>query len=130
MENTDEESFDTIIKEGRINKCSRFFKVWRRRWMVLTPHFLVLFKRQQAYRDKPTEKIKLRDCSTVKSAEEETKKDFAFRIDSKDRVFFFSAQDANDKEAWIGSIGRVMVRFEVVRSKNEEDALRGFMVKC
>ncbi|CAG9331020.1 unnamed protein product [Blepharisma stoltei] len=125
METTDWESFDVIIKEGWIEKRSRFLKEWRRRWMVLTPNFLVSFKQQQAYRDKPTEKIRLRDCSTVKSAEEETKKDFAFRIDSKDRVFFFSAQDANDKEAWIGSIGRAMVRPTVMRSKSEEDALNG-----
>mmetsp|Transcript_21722 Transcript_21722/g.21479 ORF Transcript_21722/g.21479 Transcript_21722/m.21479 type:complete len:94 (-) Transcript_21722:53-334(-) len=93
--------------------------------MVLTPRYLVSFKQQQAYREKATEKIRLSDCSTVKSAEEETKKDFAFRIDTRDRVFFFSAQDANDKETWIGSIGRAMVRPTVMRSKSEEDALNG-----
>ncbi|CAG9332529.1 unnamed protein product [Blepharisma stoltei] len=125
MERQDSENFDTIIKEGWIEKRSRFLKEWRRRWMVLTPRYLVSFKQQQAYREKATEKIRLSDCSTVKSAEEETKKDFAFRIDTRDRVFFFSAQDANDKETWIGSIGRAMVRPTVMRSKSEEDALNG-----
>ncbi|CAG9331022.1 unnamed protein product [Blepharisma stoltei] len=120
MENTDEETFDVIIKEGWINKRSRFLKIWRRRWLVLTPHFLITFKRQQAYLDKPTEKIKIECCSTMKSAEEETKKVFTFRINFLDRVFFFSAQDANDKETWIESI-----RGAMMPKKTEERCFEG-----
>lgn len=125
MERGDTENFETILKEGWIDKRSRFLKEWRRRWLVLTPRYLFSFKQQQGYRDNPTERIRLQDCSTVKSAEEETKKDFSFRIDTRDRVFYFSALDPNEKEAWIGSIGRAMVRPTVMRSKSEEDALNG-----
>lgn len=93
--------------------------------MVLTPRFLFTFKSQQGYRDNPTERLRLQECATVKSAEEELKKDFTFRIDTRERVFYFAAFDVNEKEVWIGSIGKAMVRPTVMRSISEEEALNG-----
>ena len=117
------ENFELILREGWVEKRSRFVKEWRRRWMVLTPRFLFTFKNQQGYRESPTERLRLKDCGTVKSAEEELKKEFAFRIDTQDRIFFFRALDSPDKEAWIGGIGRAMVRPTVMLSPSEEEAL-------
>lgn len=119
------EFFEVIIKEGWVNKRSRFVKEWRRRWMVLTPRFLFTFKNEQGYKDSPTERLRLQECATVKSAEEELKKDFAFRIDTRDRTFYFAATELSEKEAWIGCIGRAMVRPTVMRSPSEEEALNG-----
>jgi len=100
---------DDIIKEGWLVKESRHLKDWRRRWCVLTPQYLATFKNQGEYRN-PSEAIRLRECSTVKSAEEETGKDNSFRVDTPGRVFHLIADSATEKEAWIGNIGRQMIR--------------------
>jgi PH domain len=124
MENNSE-NFEVILKEGWVDKRSRFIKEWRKRWMVLTPRFLFSFKNQQGYKTSPTERLRLQECATVKSAEEELKKDFSFRIDTRDRTFYFAANDSQEKESWIGSIGKAMVRPTVMRSQSEEEALNG-----
>lgn len=75
--------------------------------MVLTPRFLFTFKAQQRYNESPTERLRVQEFLTIKYTEE-IKKNFVFRIETKDRVFYIYALD--DKELWIGSIGRAMVR--------------------
>ena len=44
----------------------------------------------------------------------------SFRVDTPSRIFFLIADDSADKEAWIGHIGRQMVR-PTVRTENPED---------
>ncbi|CAG9331292.1 unnamed protein product [Blepharisma stoltei] len=125
MDRDNIENFEVILREGWIEKQSRFVKEWRRRWLVLTPKFLFTFKQQHAYRDKPTETLRLQACLACKSAVEETKKDFSFKVETKERIFYFSALDRNDKDGWIGAIARAMVRPEVLRTLSEENALNG-----
>merc|ERR1719210_202821 len=57
----------------------------------------------------PTEVIKLRECSTVKSADKELWMDNSFRVDAPNRVFYFVCDSLRDKQAWIDNIGRHMV---------------------
>eukprot|EP00418_Pyrodinium_bahamense_P013953 CAMPEP_0179125572 /NCGR_PEP_ID=MMETSP0796-20121207/59397_1 /TAXON_ID=73915 /ORGANISM="Pyrodinium bahamense, Strain pbaha01" /LENGTH=119 /DNA_ID=CAMNT_0020824283 /DNA_START=66 /DNA_END=425 /DNA_ORIENTATION=- len=104
---------DDVIKEGFLSKQSKHLKEWRKRWFVLTPEYLCSFKGQGDYRN-PTEFIRLRECSTVKSADEDTGKDNSFRVDTPARVFYLIADSAADKEAWIGHIGKQMVRTTVI----------------
>ncbi|CAE6917523.1 PH1 [Symbiodinium sp. CCMP2592] len=105
---------DDIIKEGFLVKQSKHMKEWRRRWFVLTPQYLCSFKSQGEYRN-PTEHIRLAECSTVKSADEDTGKENSFRVDTPARVFYLIADSSSDKESWIGHIGRQMVRPAVPR---------------
>lgn len=119
------EDFEVIIKEGWIEKRSKYVKEWRPRWLVLTPRFLCTFKKQQDYRSAPTEKINLRLCSTVKSAEDDVNRPMSFRVDTSNRTYFFTAKDTAEKEIWIGAIGKAMVRPTVMRSRSEEDMLDG-----
>jgi len=93
--------------------------------MVLTNTSLETYKSEQTSAETPTERIPLDQATTVKSAEEEIKKDFAFKVDSRSRTFYFCANDTSEKESWIGAIGRAMVKPTVLRSKSEEDALNG-----
>ncbi|CEM20935.1 unnamed protein product [Vitrella brassicaformis CCMP3155] len=106
-------SREEIVKEGWLSKQSRFLRDWRRRWFILTPHYLASFRKQGQYTN-PTEILRLRDCSTVKSADDEVHKDNAFRVDTPGRVFFLVADTTADKESWIGHIGRQMVRPSVM----------------
>ena len=119
------ENFEVIVKEGWIEKRSKYVKEWRQRWLVLTPRFLCTFKKQQDYRSAPTEKINLRLCSTVKSAEDELNRPTSFRVDTSTRTYFFTAKDTAEKETWIGAIGKAMVRPTVMRTRSEEDLMDG-----
>ena len=92
--------------------------------MILTSDTLRTFKSQGDTRN-ATEEIRLQTCSTVKSADEDTGKPHSFRVESRDRIFFFCAENQPEKENWIGSIGRAMVKPSVMRSQSEEDALNG-----
>jgi len=104
---------DDVKKEGWLVKQSKHLKEWRKRWFVLTPQYLCSFKSQGEYRN-PTEAIRLRECSTVKSADEDTGKENSFRVDTQARVFYLIADSPSEKESWIGHIGRLMVRPNVM----------------
>jgi hypothetical protein len=58
----------------------------------------------------PTESLLLRDCTTVKSADEETGRENSFKVESSERTFYLVASSAEEKESWIGVIGRQMIR--------------------
>ena len=69
-------------------KRSRYLKRWRNRWLVLTPTQLLSFKKQQGYSLKPTEKMQLDVCGTIKSADEELKRENCFRLDHNLNTFY------------------------------------------
>eukprot|EP00922_Rhytidocystis_sp_ex-Travisia-forbesii_P034151 GHVS01050744.1.p2 GENE.GHVS01050744.1~~GHVS01050744.1.p2 ORF type:complete len:130 (-),score=25.53 GHVS01050744.1:441-830(-) len=100
------------VKEGWLSKQSKYLKEWHRRWVVLTPDFICSFRDQGSLLrgSNPTEFLRLCDCSTVQSADDDVHKQHAFRVDTPDRVFYLTADSNADKEAWIGHIGRQMVR--------------------
>lgn len=60
-----------IIKEGWLQKESRFRKVWRERWCVLTPNYFFTFENEKIYVN-PTESLEIKKIKTVKT--DETKK--------------------------------------------------------
>ena len=57
----------------------------------------------------------------VKSAEEDVQKANVFRVDTADRVFMLVAASPQEKEAWIGAIGRQMISCTCKTSYCEED---------
>ena len=91
--------------------------------MVLAGGCLITFKLDD--KKKRTERITLQECHTIKSTDEELKIANSFRLDSSNRRFYFRTDDMEAKEAWIGSIGKLMVKPGVLRTKSEEDALDG-----
>jgi len=116
---TQEIATKDIVKEGWLSKQSKFLKEWRKRWFVLTPTHLYTFKLERQYKS-PTEKILLKECTTVKSAEDEIHKENSFRIDSTNAVFYIMAPTTTEKEAWIGAIGKAMVKPSLRRNSDEE----------
>eukprot|EP01057_Protomagalhaensia_wolfi_P003417 Protomagalhaensia_wolfi_Nauph_80__3416@NODE_346_length_2715_cov_412_428625_g227_i1_p3_GENE_NODE_346_length_2715_cov_412_428625_g227_i1NODE_346_length_2715_cov_412_428625_g227_i1_p3_ORF_typecomplete_len127_score18_26PH/PF00169_29/2_5e21PH_9/PF15410_6/5_1e09PH_11/PF15413_6/0_00012PH_8/PF15409_6/6_6e06PH_3/PF14593_6/1_9e05PH_13/PF16652_5/0_0004PH_15/PF17339_2/0_00091PH_6/PF15406_6/0_062_NODE_346_length_2715_cov_412_428625_g227_i114741854 len=97
-----------IVKEGWLLKQSRFLLDWRRRWIVLTKTHLCSYKQPGNY-ENPTEVLPLSHCTTVRSAEDDVQKANVFRVDTPTRVFLLVASHMNDKESWIGAIGRQLV---------------------
>ena len=54
------------IKEGFLKKESRYRKVWRERWVVLTTKFIYTFEKANKYVN-PTETIDINNVITVKT---------------------------------------------------------------
>ena len=63
------------LKEGLLKKESRYRKVWRERWVVLTTKNIFTFEKPHAYVN-PTETIDVHNIKTVKT--DETKSGFCF----------------------------------------------------
>jgi len=104
-------------KEGFLEKQSRVFKRWRKRWFVLQDSTLYSFKKERVY-DVPTEIIDLRVFSSVKSSEDYTHRAHSFDVYSTDMVFSMVAPAESDKEDWIRAIGRAIV---ISRTKNWQE---------
>lgn len=95
------------VKEGYLLKRSRILKEWKRRWMVLTRTHLYSFETQGNYRN-PTEKIPLKDVSTIKSYyKSQYDRSNIVRIESDDTFFYLSAKDHQEKWAWMTAIERM-----------------------
>eukprot|EP00316_Scyphosphaera_apsteinii_P022467 CAMPEP_0119307718 /NCGR_PEP_ID=MMETSP1333-20130426/8129_1 /TAXON_ID=418940 /ORGANISM="Scyphosphaera apsteinii, Strain RCC1455" /LENGTH=153 /DNA_ID=CAMNT_0007311315 /DNA_START=81 /DNA_END=542 /DNA_ORIENTATION=- len=108
-----------IRKEGWISKESAMLRQYRKRWMVLTPERLYSFKRERVYTD-PTEEIDLRQCGTVKSADDITNRAFSFTVQVPDRNYYLIAANDDDRNQWVAAIGRATTESRRVRSYSEE----------
>ena len=56
------------VKEGFLKKESRYRKVWKDRWVVLTTSQIYTFENQYSYKN-PTETIDVKKIKTVKTDE-------------------------------------------------------------
>ena len=59
---------DEKIKEGFLKKQSRFRKVWRERWVVLTTSFIYTFEKREVYKN-PDETIDIKKIKIIKTDE-------------------------------------------------------------
>lgn len=104
-----------IVKSGYLLKQSKYLRQWKQRWIVLTNQYICSYESQGGHMgSSPTEYLLLKDCTTVRSSEDETGKPNSFKVESADRTFFLVAPSNEDKEAWIGMVGRQMIRPSVL----------------
>ena len=66
----------------------------------------------------PTECIPINNCCTVKSADDELNIKHTFKVLVQDRTFYFLGSDNTDKEAWIGALGKAMIKSSVMIDEN------------
>lgn len=100
-------------------KESATLRQYRRRWLVLTPDRLYTFKKEGQYVD-ATEEVDLRQCGTVKSADDLTNKPFSFTVQVPERNFFLVASSDAERNEWVAAIGRATTESRRVRSYSEE----------
>ena len=109
-----------IRKQGWVWKESAVVRQYRKRWMVLTPERLYSFKTERGYSQAPTETIDLKQCGTVKSADDITNRQYSFTVQVPERNFFLMAASDAERNEWVAAIGRATTENRRVRSYSEE----------
>eukprot|EP00351_Strombidinopsis_sp_SopsisLIS2011_P003519 CAMPEP_0116879834 /NCGR_PEP_ID=MMETSP0463-20121206/11676_1 /TAXON_ID=181622 /ORGANISM="Strombidinopsis sp, Strain SopsisLIS2011" /LENGTH=66 /DNA_ID=CAMNT_0004529635 /DNA_START=267 /DNA_END=467 /DNA_ORIENTATION=+ len=61
-------------------------------------------------------------CCTVKSTDDEMNKANSFKLEVKGRTFYMQAENYNEKEGWIGALGKAMIKKSVLMDDMDEDA--------
>merc|ERR1719384_1279869 len=93
--------------EGWLTKQSVWLKDWRRRYFILKGSRLFFSKSEY---QAPHGMIDLSQCTTVKSADLKSKKRNSFEISPPDTTFLLYADTEKEKDDWIGSVGKSIVR--------------------
>mmetsp|Transcript_9636 Transcript_9636/g.16937 ORF Transcript_9636/g.16937 Transcript_9636/m.16937 type:complete len:118 (-) Transcript_9636:42-395(-) len=93
---------------GYLTKRSKWLKEWRKRYCVLKDNRLYFCKTPDS---PPHGEVDLKDCLTVKSAEDRTNKRFCFEVATPQEVVFLYAENEKQKDDWIGAIGKAIVRY-------------------
>ncbi|KAH9574938.1 hypothetical protein CY35_01G085900 [Sphagnum magellanicum] len=103
-------------------KQGEYFKTWRRRWFVLKQGRIFWFKDNYlSPSSKPRGVILVGNCLTVKGAEDVLNKQYAFELSTSKETMYFIADTDKEKEDWINSVGRSIVRHS--KSITDEEVL-------
>ena len=79
---------DSIVKQGFLQKRSRYLSQWKKRFVVLTKDHLLTFANNTNL-TQPTEVIKMDICCTVKSSDDEINKQHSFVSNPFFASFFY-----------------------------------------
>ena len=80
---------------------------WRRRYFILKGSKLFFAKSEY---EAPHGMIDLSTCTTVKSADLKSHKRNSFEISTAEQTYLIYADTEKEKDDWIGSVGRAIVR--------------------
>jgi len=109
-------------RSGWLMKQGEYFKTWRRRWFVLKQGQIFWFKDNYlSPSSKPRGVILVGNCLTVKGAEDVLNKQYAFELSTSKETMYFIADTDKEKEDWINSVGRSIVRHS--KSITDEEVL-------
>ncbi|GMH37094.1 hypothetical protein BSKO_04967 [Bryopsis sp. KO-2023] len=118
---SDVEFWEEPERSGWLMKQGEYLKNWRRRWFVLKQGKIFWFKSDIVTSESvPRGVICVNNCLSIKGAEDTLNRQHAFEITIHpvDRMFFI-ADTEKEKEDWINSIGRAIVKHS--RSLLEHD---------
>lgn len=96
----------TVTKNYYINN-NIMAQDWRRRFFILKGSKLFFSKSEFT---KPHGMIDLSTCTTVKSADLKSRKRNSFEISTPEFTYLLYADSEKEKDDWIGSVGRSIVR--------------------
>jgi PH domain len=104
-----------VVFTGSLLKQSKYLKIWKERWMVLTLQFLCSYEYpgEEKYGKTPTEFLLIKDCVSVRSAESASGMQNSFLVETPSRIFYLQAANKTEKEQWIGLIAKAMVKTSV-----------------
>jgi len=73
---------------------------------VLTPHFLLSYESETDNYRTPTEFLRICKCAPPVTADEETSRQFSFKVSTLNRIFFLVARSDEERDAWMDSISQ------------------------
>eukprot|EP00850_Spirogloea_muscicola_P018988 SM000180S03513 [mRNA] locus=s180:158573:159833:- [translate_table: standard] len=101
-------------------KQGEWIKTWRRRWFVLKDGVIFWFKENTVSKTSvPRGVIHVKNCLTIKGAEDVLNKPHAFELSTRNDTMFFIADTDKEKEDWINSVGRSIVEHSKSVTENE-----------
>uniref|UniRef100_A0A7R9VEP3 PH domain-containing protein n=1 Tax=Chlamydomonas euryale TaxID=1486919 RepID=A0A7R9VEP3_9CHLO len=107
-------------RSGWLTKQGDYIKTWRRRWFVLKDGKIFWFINDCVTQESvPRGVIDVNKCLSIKGAEDAINKPFAFEISTQNDSMYFIAESEKEKEDWINSVGRAIVKHS--RSLLEND---------
>jgi len=104
--------------EGWLTKKSMWWGEWRRRYFILKGTKLFFAKKEYT---SPHGMIDLAHCTTVKSADLKTSMRNSFEISTPEVTYLLYADTEKDKDDWIGSVGRAIVRCSSTYTREYRD---------
>jgi len=108
-----------LDRAGWLWKRGDVVPTWRRRWFVQKQGAIFWFLdpgRASLPTSRPRGALFLRDCVSVRSAEDAVGKPHALEVaTATGGSWFFVAESEEEKEGWINAVGREIVRFSAVR---------------
>ena len=107
-----------VTHEGWVVKQSRTLKRWRKRWLVLSTLSACTYRHERVFKN-PTERIPIDDFRSITSVEDVPTHPYVFRLDTPRRSFLFSVESKEDRNTWIGAIGRAIARPAVLRNSGD-----------
>eukprot|EP00270_Netrium_digitus_P022116 TRINITY_DN978_c0_g1_i1.p1 TRINITY_DN978_c0_g1~~TRINITY_DN978_c0_g1_i1.p1 ORF type:complete len:140 (+),score=20.87 TRINITY_DN978_c0_g1_i1:251-670(+) len=107
-------------RSGWLLKQGEYIKTWRRRWFVLKGGKIFWFKEQNVTpQSKPRGVIDVSRCLTIKGAEDILNRPHAFELSTNADTMFFIADNDKEKEDWINSVGRAIVKHSKSLTEHE-----------
>ena len=92
---------------GFLFKCDRKMGNWQKRWVALDEQNLCYYRKQQD--SKPAGIIALASVIAVNPASDITKKPFSMAVSTADRIFYFYAISAEQRDQWISAINSKLI---------------------
>eukprot|EP00002_Diphylleia_rotans_P026308 TRINITY_DN5235_c0_g1_i1.p1 TRINITY_DN5235_c0_g1~~TRINITY_DN5235_c0_g1_i1.p1 ORF type:complete len:1064 (+),score=174.50 TRINITY_DN5235_c0_g1_i1:133-3324(+) len=91
------------FKQGYLSKLGKKFKVWNRRWYVLSDQHLLSYSSPTDSEDQG--QISLSEIkSIIQASDEDTTKPFCFKILTNTRSYIFMTENEKDLQDWLSSI--------------------------
>lgn len=107
-----------VKKEGWVVKQSRTLKRWRKRWLVLSTLYACTYKQEHVCKH-PTERLSINDFRSITSVEDVPNHPYVFRLDTARRSFLFCVDSREERNSWIGVIGRAIATPAVLRTTGD-----------
>lgn len=107
-----------MAHEGWVVKQSRTLKRWRKRWLVLTTLCARTYKQERGCKNS-TERIPIDEFRAITSVEDVPGHTYVFRLETNRRSFLFSVDSKEERNAWIGAIGRAIARPVALRNSGD-----------
>eukprot|EP01084_Bolivina_argentea_P029006 53867_1 len=88
-----------VLKEGWLQKKSRYIRAWRKRWVVITLNNIITYKTKE--KQERTELFNAEEFETISSTQNDVV--FCIKINGKNDIYF-KCDELLEKQEWINNI--------------------------